>query len=823
MNLPAALTGLVGDRYRIERELGRGGMATVFLAEDLRHRRRVAFKVLRPELAAAVGADRFLREIETTAGLQHPHILPLFDSGVIEGSLFYVMPYVEGGTLRERLDREGTLPLAGAIRIAHEVADALDHAHAHGVLHRDIKPENILLSGGHALVADFGIARVTGVGGARLTEAGVALGTPAYMSPEQAFGEDPGPGSDQYSLACVVCEMVTGRVPFEGPSAQAILARRLTEDPPSLAAAGAGVPAEVDRAIARALARDPADRFATVTAFAEAMTPLGAAIPSGPDDQTVAVLDFTNRSGNAEHDWLSTGIAETVAVDLQRVAGIRVVPRGPGSGPARQDQSPADLGRALGARWLVTGGFQVLGSRIRITPQLHDVATDTAIGASKLDGSLDEVFALQDRIVAEVLEALQIAPTAAEAEEIARPETSELQAYQCYASGRQCFNRFGEKAFAEAAGHFQRAIEIDSDYALAHAGLGSIHVFRYIATTDPGDLAIGVERLSRAVELDPGRAEPHQWLAYAYTRAGRLDEAETAALRATALEPGNAMAHYFLAVARCVLGEQRRDWSRFVGAAESYRRSIEAEPAYLMAYAGLAWLYLQSGQYDEARRVIEGATPLEWSGRTRGPAILGGVSYFRARLALREGRDEAAERDLVDLARKLEQTEHVYTQLYLGMTAVSLAEVALRRRAWDRAVAHALRARELADRHRYRLAMGHLVVLAETALAKAMLGLGDQREAERHFEEARTVHERPGEWDLSWGFEITEAARLVELAGYLASAGREGEAMVALGEAVDRGWGDLAGLEHDPAFNRVRGLEAMAVLRARMEERGGLA
>jgi eukaryotic-like serine/threonine-protein kinase len=275
---PAALTAALADRYRIERELGAGGMATVYLAEDLRHKRRVAVKVLRPELAAVIGAERFLAEITTTANLQHPHILPLHDSGTVNGSVFYVMPYVEGESLRDRLAREKQLPLADAVRIAREIASALDYAHRHGVIHRDIKPENILLHDGQALVADFGIALAASrtEGGSRMTETGMSLGTPHYMSPEQAMGERNLDGrTDIYALGCVLHEMLAGEPPFTGPTAQAIVAKVMGSEPEPLTALRRTVPPYVEDAVLTALAKLPADRFASAGAFAAALEGTG--------------------------------------------------------------------------------------------------------------------------------------------------------------------------------------------------------------------------------------------------------------------------------------------------------------------------------------------------------------------------------------------------------------------------------------------------------------------------------------------------------------------------------------------------------------------
>ena len=268
------LAAALADRYRIERELGQGGMATVYLAQDLRHSRRVALKVLRPELLAVIGTDRFLAEIKTTAALQHPHILPLHDSGEAAGAAFYVMPYVEGESLRDRLNREKQLPIEDAVRLTREVAGALDYAHRHGVIHRDIKPENILLHDGTALVADFGIALAVSSagGGTRMTETGMSLGTPHYMSPEQAMGErDLSARSDVYALGCVLYEMLVGEPPFTGPTPQAIVAKVITEKPPLATTARDSVPRHVARAIQKALAKLPADRFASAAELATAL------------------------------------------------------------------------------------------------------------------------------------------------------------------------------------------------------------------------------------------------------------------------------------------------------------------------------------------------------------------------------------------------------------------------------------------------------------------------------------------------------------------------------------------------------------------------
>ena len=318
----------LADRYRIERELGQGGMATVYLAHDVRHDRKVALKVLRPELSAILGADRFLAEIKTTANLQHPHILSLFDSGEVEGLVFYVMPFVEGESLRDRIKREHQLPVEDAVRIAREVADALDYAHRHHVIHRDIKPENILLHDGRALVADFGIALAVSRsdGGSRMTETGMSLGTPHYMSPEQAMGErEITARSDVYALGCVLYEMLTGEPPFTGPTAQAIIARVMTEEPRRLTMQRKTIPPHIEDAVTTALAKLPADRFQTAALFAVA---LGRPGISGPVTAATKSRAAAAVSGLGHARGVLRWAVPVLALAAGLFVGTRVVARG---------------------------------------------------------------------------------------------------------------------------------------------------------------------------------------------------------------------------------------------------------------------------------------------------------------------------------------------------------------------------------------------------------------------------------------------------------------------------------------------------------------
>ena len=435
-------------------------MATVYFAEDRKHHRRVAIKVLKPELAATLGPERFLREIEIAAGLNHPHILPLHDSGEAGGLLYYAMPFVEGESLRDRLDREGPLPIEEALRIAREVADALGHAHGHGVVHRDIKPENILLSGGHALVADFGIARaITAAGGEKLTATGIAVGTPGYMSPEQAGGKDPIDGrADLYALACVLYEMLAGEPPFTGPTPQAVLARHMQERPPSLRVVRPTLPAGVQNAIETALAKVPADRFPTAAQFVAALSasptapsarrplrarrriaallvgaammglaavlwrlvittherldsqrpadrgpgPLAGSARVRPDPKRVAVLYFECEAPTRKLQLIANGLTQDLIDQLGQVEQLQVVSAN-GVRPYRDRPVPLDsIVAALSAGTIVAGTLGGRSERPWLVVRLIDAVTARQLDSKRLEPASGDILALRGELIQEV-------------------------------------------------------------------------------------------------------------------------------------------------------------------------------------------------------------------------------------------------------------------------------------------------------------------------------------------------------------------------------------------------------------------------------------
>ena len=560
----------LADRYAIQEELGAGGMATVYLAEDLKHERQVAVKVLRPDLAAALGSERFLREIKIAAGLTHPHILPLHDSGDANGFLYYVMPYIEGESLRERLAREKQLPLDDAVQIAREVADALGSAHSHDVVHRDIKPENILLEEGHAVVADFGIARaISAAGGEKLTETGLSIGTPAYMSPEQGSGGTEIDGrSDLYSLGCVLYEMLTGHPPFTGTTAQEILVRHATDPVPSIRAARTTIPDGVEQAVIKALAKVPADRFATAQGFAEALADVALTSSrralltrtAAPAERSIAVLPFTNMSPDPENEYFSDGMSEEIINALTQLKGLRVAARTSSFSFKGKSVDIADVGARLKVETVLEGSVRKAGNKLRITAQLISVADGYHIWSERYDREMDDVFAIQDEIATAIAERLKVALVGETDRPLVKPPTENLEAYQLYLEGRFLWNR---RELRRALECFERTVALDPDYALAHAGVADAYGL------------LGFSSIIHPVEAAP--------------------KARQAAERALQLDDTLAEAHWAFAYVSFIYD---RDWPT---AAREFERAIELNPSYVPArYMYAFYLWLVEGRVDEA-------------------------------------------------------------------------------------------------------------------------------------------------------------------------------------------------------------------------------
>jgi serine/threonine-protein kinase len=631
----------LASRYTLQHELGEGGMAKVFLAHDLKYDRDVAIKVLRPDLAADVGIGRFLHEIQVAARLHHPHILPLYDSDQAEDMAYYVMPYIKGETLRQRLKRERQLAVPEALQFAREVADALSYAHTAKVVHRDIKPENILLDSGHALVADFGIARAIGESQA-MTSKGHVIGSPTYMSPEQVDGSEYIDGrSDIYSLGCLLFEMLVGEPPFRGTTVTAIIANRLTSPMPSARAFRELVPEAVDAAIRKAMATLPADRFSTAAQFAEALgTPATVAIVVGAAQamvrevtsaKSVAVLPFENMSTDPENEYFSDGITDDIIAQLSKIRALKVISRTSSMQYKKTTKKIVTIAEELGVAAVLEGSVRRAGPRVRIVVHLVDPATEKHLWGDTFDRQLTDVFEVQSEVAQQITGALAVALSPEEKQRVEKKATGDAEAYNHYLLGRFHVNKWSEANVQKAIEQFEAAITKDPGYALAYAGLADAYELLSIGLSSKPALENLTKAKSmalKALELDESLAEAHTSLAYARW-LGDLDwsTAERGFKRALELKSSYVPAHQWYAEYLAALGRhdealieikraQQLDplavpVNRAVGwvlyfarrydlAGEELRKALAMDPEFLGARLVLWWVLVASGAHEEA-------------------------------------------------------------------------------------------------------------------------------------------------------------------------------------------------------------------------------
>jgi serine/threonine-protein kinase len=606
-------------RYAIERELGRGGMATVYLAQDLRHDRPVAIKVLREELAAAIGAERFAREIRLLARLRHPFILPLHDSGEADGQLYYVMPYIDGESLAARLGRTGRLAVGDAVEITREIADALNYAHGEGVVHRDVKPENILLTRqGHALLADFGIARggmTAADGDDRLTRVGVAVGTPTYMSPEQISAEEVTSASDIYSLGATFFEMVAGRPPFVSDTPTSRLAlQHLVAPVPTLASVGAMVSPTIEAAVRQALAKEPAERFASASAFAAALATGGVATttlslerPVAPQPESLVVLPLANISGDQESEYLSEGLTDQLIGTLARIGGLRVISRTSAFAFKGKNLPLREIGRQLNVGYALEGAVRRAGERLRISAQLVRISDDSPVWSETYERRMTDMFEVQDdiarRITSTLTRTLKLTPVPTPAP-AAVPRN--LEAYNKYLLGRYQWNKRTPSGLQEARALFEQAIDADPGFAPAYSGLAdatALMVSSWLATTELYQTSIAAAE--RAVALDPLLAEGHASLGFVRLHAQwDWTGAEAELRQAIALNPSYISARQWLSTFLSSTG-------RFNEALPLAEGAVQLDPLSILARVNLGNVYVFADQYAEAERHYRQAVAME--------------------------------------------------------------------------------------------------------------------------------------------------------------------------------------------------------------------
>jgi serine/threonine-protein kinase len=682
------LSASLAGRYDVIRELGRGGFATVFLATDVRHGRQVAIKVLHPELQGTMQSERFLREIRHVAVLTHPHILPLLDSGEADGLLFFVMPYVEGESLRSYVAREKQLSLTEAVRLVREVADGLSYAHARGLIHRDIKPENILLSSGHAIITDFGIGRAIDESATeRLTYTGMATGSPAYMSPEQWMPNERVDGrTDQYSLACVLYELLVGEPPFSAPTPNALMARHTMSPVPSVRHVRPSVSEAVDDVIGKAMAKIPADRFQTISQFADALelaatmsgslqsaravphrrrfTRVHALIVAGvvvsatvgflardrlrtttSSALRLVVLPFENL-GAASDAFLADGVAGELTNQLSTLSNLGVIARTSAVQYRNSRLTAREIGRELNVQYLVEGSVR----RTRPTPgrdsihvnaRLVRASDDIQVWSDKYSVEANDLTAVQSRIAEQVASELDVALREPERRRLSNPATRDALAYEYYLRANEHYERSWTRPDVEAAiSLYEKAVETDPEYALAYAKLGKAHTWMYRLRYDLSeDRLVAAKRATdHALALDDELAAAHVALGlYYYWGRNNYERAIEAFEIARELEPNNTEVYRQIA-------NVRRRQGRFDDAIANYRKAAELDPRSHQAWFNLGETLLFVRNYDEAKPYLDRVTDLA-------PEFLEGYVQ-QARLAVNSRGDLDAAQRILRLAEE---------------------------------------------------------------------------------------------------------------------------------------------------------------------------
>lgn len=813
--------------YEITGELGAGAMGKVYRARDLRLNREVALKFLHPaQVAHPDLRKRFLREARSLASLDHPNICTVFDFDEHEGRVFLVMALVEGRTLADMV-AEGPLEVARAVAIIKEVAQGLAQAHGQGIVHRDVKSGNVMvMADGGVKILDFGLA--SSAGQTMMTRPGTIMGTPACMSPEQARGDEVDHRTDIWALGILFYEMLRGQVPFHAEFDQAVVYRVLNEDPHPLGEFRSDVPQRLLELIDAALAKDPGDRPPSAGDFLKALD-----LPeSGPAPETepgrgggaVAVLDFQNISGNPADSWLGVGIAETIGADLKKVTQLSAVPRDRVSGALKNfekltgEQEAAAVGLAVGAAWVVWGGFQKMGDSLRITAHATLSVSGNILHSVKIDGGMNDIFDLQDRIVAELLALLEVEVSEPERDRIKKPGTHLKKAYEFYAKGRQIYNRGEMTDVEEVRRLFEQALDIDPEYALALSGLSSIYLLKFIAGTDPADLDAGIRFAESAIALDPHLADPYTWLTYFLHRKGEDRAAVEAGRRAVSLEANNGVAHYFLGIALVNRPAQEYSAERFREGVVALKNCLNYSPHYQAASMMLGWAYMLHGQYDQAEPHLVHAGELERRESTFGFRKVGGLTLL-GNLRFRQGRPEEARRLYVESRRYLNSLDHVYRDTFLAQTFCGLGDVAFTLGEYDEALENFGRAVELAEAKPERLGIGYFFVRGCAGMGRAFFALDVPQQAWERIELAEAALASGEGFDLLAMWEGNHGQAHLELARAVALIHEPDRACEHLKQAVHLGWSDLPGLRLDPVFRTLENREDFRRLEDRIRTR----
>jgi TolB-like protein/predicted Ser/Thr protein kinase len=801
--------------YQILAKLGAGGMGVVYLAQDARLGRRVALKVLPTEFARDEDrVTRFEREARAVAALSHPGIAVLYEIGEADAIRYLAMEYVEGWSLQEEL-AVGPLSVDRLLDYTTQIADALEHAHRRGILHRDIKPANIMVTPeGRVKLLDFGLAKVLeGKEETRsaVTAPGTWMGTLHYCAPEVLRGHEADRRSDLYSFGIVLYQMACGRLPFEGLDGHALVSAILSGQARPAKNSNPLIGAGLDRFVMGLIAADPdrrpqsaADLSRTLREVAGGATAQPGVAQAAP---VLAVLNFQNITDDRGADWLGTGLAETLTTDLKRLKLVRVVNRARVQEAARRHHLPdaghsqlIELGKELDARWLVLGSYQRAGERLRILPRVIEVATGDEVVTAKIDGSWEEVFALQDRVVTDVMAALEVKVDSSAMERIAAPETLHLEAYEEYAQGRQQFNAIGKESLERARQHLERAVALDPNYALAYAALGATHAMRYIHRTDPADLDYAVRYSERAIELDHEIGEPYTWLGYAYMRQGKIEQAIGAGRKGVELQPDLVLAHYFLGAAYMVATES--DPNGYQPAVKHLLDATVADPRWAATWLCLGQLATMCGEYDHAQQYL--LSGLEVQRRGPGFGYFIGSEMVLATVTQRRG-DVGKARDIyASAAASFESCDHVYREAFLALTACGLGDLLRREGHFEAALIEFRRASRLVKEYPRMLGRQRVLTRTLAGMSAVYAAQGDSQRAGELLEQVGSLLMEIVHVPQSWIWEGFIGQLYYAAGAAYARLGKPEVAIDFLEKAVASGWRDLHWLASDPEFAALR-------------------
>lgn len=835
-------------------------MGVVYKARDTKLERDVAVKFLATRFGSDSSAkERFINEARAASALEHPSICTIYEIDELEnGQLFIAMAYYAGETLRQRLER-GPIASAQAFRLAYQVADALEMAHDRGIVHRDIKPANLILTDrGDIRILDFGLAKVAG--SAKLTRTGLSMGTLNYMSPEQVTGEDVGVQSDIWAFGALLYELLSGKTAFEGDNEGAVVFAILNRDPAPLPPIDPAADVGVERLLGRCLAKQPRDRYATMSEVKSDVEPLrkrldGAAgrgransfdyeAPTQPlrkrsdtesrvrgsDSESarsnrVAVLEFINIARDSSADWLSGGLSESLSVDLAKIGSIRVVGQatvrrvlGPTGANELDDAGLVSVGRRLCSRWMIWGAFQKAGEAIRVTAHCFDVERGQRVETLKVDGTMGEIFQLQDAIITSLMESLELEISEAEMGRIEQPETHDLEAYEYCAKARRIIYRMAGSEMERAQPMLEKAISLDPKYALAYSTLGQLHAFRFIAETDQRDLDDAKRYLERAIELDPELSDAHAWLTYVFSRQDQFDRAIASGRRAVELDNDAPQAHYFLAVGYWLRGLIDYETSGYARALDHLDRVVELVPHYQPGHQISGVVELCCGRYERARQHFERACEIEESGDFELGRFVGAISLM-ARLEYRQGNLDEAARLTTRALDVSGSIEHIYTPACNALSLCTRGDVLLAMRRADEALVAFRQARHQASRSRRSLGSGWPMLRALLGQARAFSAAGMTRESRASLISAEELRESRSGFDFSGIWDGGDGEILVELALVRAALGDLQSALECLERAVERGWREGPRLDLDSGFQRLHDHSRFEAIRARLDRR----